>query len=217
MLLCNHRSIALIRGCWTRLSPTPFANGYGADEVTNTKTLVSNGLSNSANLPGQSMNALSYIGDGFQVVDTVSLPIMMIIQGVESMQLVVQTADKIDDEERKAIMLAFISAILFFVPIAGEALGAVAEVGDIAGIIAILGAAGNVALDVYTIVDDPNNAPMAIVDLIMAPLALADVAVIAKAANIRRGMSVKDMAKLGDRVGERMGKLEKVTGTCQKE
>jgi hypothetical protein len=163
------------------------------------------------------MNALSYIGDGFQVVDTVSLPIMMIIQGVESMQLVVQTADKIDDEERKAIMLAFISAILFFVPIAGEALGAVAEVGDIAGIIAILGAAGNVALDVYTIVDDPNNAPMAIVDLIMAPLALADVAVIAKAANIRRGMSVKDMAKLGDRVGERMGKLEKVTGTCQKE
>jgi len=42
--------------------------------------------------------------------------------GVESMSLVIQTADKIEEEERKALILAFIGAILFFVPIAGEVL-----------------------------------------------------------------------------------------------
>lgn len=200
----------------------PYANGYGVDQVTNPKDLVTAGLTNSANLPGQiesvlqSMRALAYPGDGFEIVDAVSLPIMMIVQGVESMQLVVQTADKIEAAERKAIMLAFITAILFFIPIAGEVLGAVAGASEIAGIIALLGAAGNVAFDVYTIVDDPSNAPLAIVDLIFAPLALSDVAIIAKAASIKRGMTAEQMAKLGDRVGERMGKLKKVTGTCVK-
>jgi chitinase len=200
----------------------PFPNGYGAADVTNPKDLAQKGLENAANLPDQinnvvsSMQALAYPDDGFKVVDAVSLPIMMLAQGVESMQLVVNTADKIEEEERKAIILAFIGAILFFVPIAGEVLGAVTEMADISAIIAVLGAAGNAAFDVYTIVDDPKNAPLAIVDLIMAPLALADVAVIAKAAEIRRGMSAEDLAKLGDRVGERMGKVEKVTGVCRK-
>lgn len=188
--------------------------------MTNPKALAKAGLDDSADLPGQiagvvnSMKALAYLGDGFAVVDAVSLPIMMIAQGVESMSVVVQTAEKIEEEERKALILAFISAILFFVPIAGEVIGAVAEVGDIVAIIDVLGAAGNAAMDVYTIVDDPDNAPLAIVDLIMAPLALAQVATVARAAELKRGMSVEDMAKLGDRVGTRMNKVKKVTGKC---
>jgi chitinase len=198
----------------------PFPNGYGAADVTNPEALAKSGLDNSADLPGQisdmiaNMKALSFLGDGFAVVDAVSLPIMMIAQGVESMSIVVQTADKIEEEERKAIILAFISAILFFVPIAGELVGAVAEVADIVAIIDVLGAVGNAAMDIYTVVDDPANAPLAIVDLIMAPLALADVAIVAKAAELKRGMSVEDMAKLGDRVGERMSKVTKGTGKC---
>ena len=79
----------------------------------------------------------------------------------------------------------------------------------------MLGTAGNAAFDVYTIVDDPKNAPLAIVGLIMAPLALADVAVVAKAAQIRRGMSTEDIAKLGDRVAQRMTKLKAITGSCK--
>lgn len=48
----------------------------------------------------------------------------------------------------------------------------------------------------YTIVDDIVNAPLAIVDLIMAPLSLADVAIVARDADLKRGMSVEDRAKL---------------------
>lgn len=200
----------------------PYPNGYSADDVANPKSVAQQGLNNSANLPDQiqdvvnSLKGFAYPGDAYQVIDAVSLPIMMVAHGVESMSQVIQTADKIEEEERKALILAFIGAILFFVPIAGEVLGSVAELADIASIISIVGTIGNAALDVYTIVDDPDNAPLAIVDLIMAPLALADVAVIAKASNIKRGMTAEDLAKLGDRVGERMAKIDKVTGVCRK-
>jgi chitinase len=199
----------------------PFPKNYSAVDVTNPKTLAEKGLSNSGNLPQQiadaiaEMQADAYMYDGFSLVDAVGLPIMMIVQGVESMSMVVQTADKIEEQERKAIILAFVSAILFFTPIAGEVLRTVAEAADIAAIITVLGAAGNAALDVYTIVDDPKNAPLAIVGLIMAPLALADVAVVTKAAQIRRGMSTQDIAKLGERVAQQMTKLRVVTGDCK--
>ncbi|KAK7941466.1 uncharacterized protein PG986_013853 [Apiospora aurea] len=85
-------------------------------------------------------------------------------------------------------MAVIVSAILSFVPIAGEGLGAVTELGDVAAIISIKGAAGNNVFDVYTMVDDGSNAPLAIVDLSMAPLALAAVTPIDKAAQIRREM-----------------------------
>ncbi|KAK8054957.1 glycosyl hydrolase- family 18 [Apiospora rasikravindrae] len=154
----------------------PFPKDYGAEDVTNPKELAQKGLSNSADVPGQladtvaQMRTDTYLGaSGYDVVDAVALPILMIVQGVESMAMVVQMADKIEEEERKALILAFISAILFFVPIAGEVLGTVAELADMAVIISVLGAAGNAAFDVYTIVDDPKNVPLAIVGLIMAP------------------------------------------------
>ena len=111
----------------------PFPKNYSAVDVTNPKTLAQKGLSNSADLPQQIANAISemqadtFMGDGSSLVDAVGLPIMIIVQGVESMSLVVQTADKIEEQERKAIILAFVSAIMFFIPIAGEILGTVAE------------------------------------------------------------------------------------------
>jgi chitinase len=201
--------------------PTP--NGYDASDVTNPKDVVQKALSNSNNLQGQLKDALTqlqndcYQGDPMELVDSISMPVLMIAEAVDSMEQVESIADKIDEEKRKALILAFIGAILFFVPIAGEVLGSVAELADIASIISILGVAGNTALDVYTIVDDPQNAPLAIFSLILEPLALADLAKISKAANIRRGMSDDDIAKLGTKVSERMGTIKKITGTCKKE
>ncbi|KAK6077700.1 hypothetical protein SCUP234_06463 [Seiridium cupressi] len=126
----------------------------------------------------------------------------------------VKTADKIEEEKREAIILAFVNALLLFIPIVGEVANAVAGATDFAAIIAVFGTIGNAALDTYEIVDDKDNAALAIMGLILAPLALADVALIAKAAMIRRGMDATDLAKFGTRVEERMSKLEKVTGVC---
>lgn len=60
--------------------------------------------------------------------------------------------------------------------------------------------------------NDPKNAPLAIAGLIVIPLALADIATVTKAAQIRRKMSDANVAKLGDCVPRRMTKLKAVTG-----
>ncbi|ETS82692.1 hypothetical protein PFICI_04568 [Pestalotiopsis fici W106-1] len=208
--------------CWNQGYEfnVPVPQGYTEDDVTNPKDTVQSGLDAASDLPDQidsiltQLKVLTYLGDPYELIDAISLPILMIASGVESMQEVIKTADKIEEAERKAIILAFISALLLFIPIVGEVASAVAGAADVAAVIAILGTVGNAAFDIYTIVDDKDNAPLAIVDLILAPLALADVAIVAKAATIRRGMDVADIAKLGERVESRMSKLQSVTGVC---
>jgi chitinase len=197
-------------------------SGYSPSDVANPKDLVQKALDNSNSLAKQLSSAATnlrlgcYSGDSFELVDSITVPILMIAEAVDNMAQVESVADHIDEEKRKALILAFIGAILFLIPVAGEVIGSLTELADIASILAILGTVGNAAMDVYTIVDDPENAPLAILGLILAPLALADVVQIAKAAKIRRGMSDADVARLGGKVAARMGTIKKVTGLCHK-
>ena len=55
-------------------------------------------------------------------------------------------------------------------------------VAGIARIAALLGALGDIAMDIYSIVDDPNNAPLAILSFTTCQLAIMDLAQVAKAA-----------------------------------
>lgn len=200
----------------------PQAHGYSADDVADPKDVVQKALDNSDNLQKQLSDTLialsldAYYGDDFELVDSISIPVLMIVNAVEDMSQVEEVADKIDEEKKKALILAFISAILFFVPIAGEVLGSVAELADIASILAIVSAAGDVAMGVYSIVDDPKNPLLGIMSIILAPLALTDLAKISQAAGLRRGMSDADVVKLGGKIGARMGTIKKIIGACHK-
>ena len=199
----------------------PITDNYGPSDVTNPKDLVQKALDNSQSLSDQLASAVlaiqtyTYYGDASDLVDAVSIPVLMVAQAVDSMSNVVTTADKIDEEKKKALILAFLGAILFFVPIAGELLGSVAELADVASVITVLGVAGNAAMDVYTIVDDPKNAPLAIFSLIMEPLALLDIAKVTKMASFRRDMKDDDVAKLGGKIASRMATIKKVCGNCK--
>jgi len=125
-------------------------------------------------------------------------------------------AEKIEAEKRKAMILAFLGALLFFVPIAGQVLGSVVSLAEVGTIVTMVGVAGDVAMGVYTIVDDPKNAPLGIISLVLAPLSLANLPIISRAASIRRGMSDADVVKLGGRIGNRMATIRKITGVCRK-
>ncbi|KAK6542011.1 hypothetical protein TWF694_007782 [Orbilia ellipsospora] len=200
----------------------PQPDGYGAGDVSNPKSVVQDALSKSTTLGPQldaviaSVAIVAYPGDVKELIDAVSLPILTIAAAVESMQQVEDVAEEIEEAKRKALILAFVTAILFFIPIAGVALGTVAGLADIATVVTLLGTVGSVAFDVYTIVDDPENAPLAIFSLILTPLALTDLSVISKAANIRRGMDTAEVAKLGRSVANRMDIVQRIAGMCRK-
>lgn len=60
------------------------------------------------------------MGDGYDLIDALTLPVFMIVEATENMATVDTVADKIDAEKKKAIILAVLGAILFFIPIVGE-------------------------------------------------------------------------------------------------
>ncbi|KAK3330048.1 killer toxin alpha/beta [Apodospora peruviana] len=218
---CNGRHDNCKDEEWDLSFPQP--NGYTKEDVSNPKEVAQKGLENTIDFVPQMEDAIdalavdSYDADPYELVDAVALPIFMIADAVDQMAKVVEVADDIIEKERKAIIFAFLSAILFFIPIAGEILGTVAAMANIGRIIALLGELANVANDIATIVTDPDNAPLAIMSLLTGPLAIADAAKIGKAANIRRGMKGDDVVKLGGKIEGRMKTVAKCTsGKCKK-
>ncbi|CRG90584.1 hypothetical protein PISL3812_07628 [Talaromyces islandicus] len=205
---------------WDMNIPVP--DGYSQDDVLNPKDVISDAHGRIQDLPDQLKEAVSGLqkgGYGYNaddLVDALSLPVFMVSDALEQMQTIVDVADEIDKEKRKAIIFAFLSAILFFVPVAGEIAGSVAALAGIARIISLIGVAGDAAMDIYTVVDDPENAPLAIFNLILAPLALGDIAMVSRAASTRRGMSEDSISKLGGSTRKRMSLIDTAKGTCRK-
>lgn len=200
----------------------PKPHGYEASDVTNPKDVVQRALNNSDNLQQQlndvvtTLKFSAYQADAYELIDAISVPVLLIADAVENMATVDEVAHHIEEEKKKAMILAFISAILFFIPIAGEVVGSVAELSSLASILAVLSAAGDTALGVYTVVDNPKNPLLGIIGIVLAPLALMSVTRISEAANLRRGMSDADILKLGGKVGTRTQTIKKVIGTCHK-
>jgi hypothetical protein len=184
----------------------PYVQNYTESDVVNPKDVVTAANANATDLLGQigdvlgAMRAGLFEGDFTDVVDSISIPIMMINSSIAEMATIEHVADEITKEKRMEIILVFFGAILFLVPIAGELIGSVTELAEIGEIVSAVGAVGNTAFDIYSVASDPHNAPLAIMSAIFEPLALLDIAKVAKAASIRRGMSGADVAKLGKQV-----------------
>lgn len=196
----------------------PYVHNYTESDVINPKDVVTAANANASDLLGQIgdvldfMRAGLYDGDFMDVVDSISIPIMMINSSIAEMATIETVADKITKEKRLEIILSFFGAVLFLVPIAGELLGSVAELAEIGEIVAAVGDVGNVAFDIYSVASDPSNAPLAIMSTIFDSFALLDVAKVTKASSIRRGMSDTDIAKLGDQVKPVLDVINSIKG-----
>jgi hypothetical protein len=197
------------------------AKGYDASDVANPKDTIVSALQRVQDLPGrlstaaQAIRINAAVGEPSDYVDALALPVLMIRQAVESMAKVMAIADKIDDEKRKALIMLFISAFLFLIPIGGEAIGAIAGLSNVGRFIGLAGEAGMVAMDIYSVVEDPANAPFAIFGGILSAGAFRDATQLRGIANVRRGMKDEDLAKLGSGITDGLGKIRKVvTDAC---
>ncbi|KAL7940236.1 glycoside hydrolase family 18 protein [Trichoderma barbatum] len=126
------------------------------------------------------------------LADAASLPALTMAFAVASMEKVAKEADEIKKQEREEMIANFISALLLFIPFAGEAVdGCMVAIRSALKMAEVAGEAG---LLVYSVVQDPDNAFMAV----FSTLAGAGMSRSAwsKAANERRGMKGDDIEKL---------------------
>jgi len=104
----------------------PQPAGYSVSDVANPKDIVVHALENASDLQDQLVEAYKdpkafcYYDDPSELVDAVSLPVLMISDAVDAMQSVEVTADNITAEKRKNIINAILSALLMLLPIGGE-------------------------------------------------------------------------------------------------
>jgi hypothetical protein len=156
-----------------------------------------------------------YASDTGDLVDSLALPVLMVQDAVKQMTDIIDTVNDMEEEKRKNIILAFLSAIFFFLPIAGQIIGTVTALANVARVIATIGVLGDIALEIQSIVADKDNLPLAIFGIVLSPLALMDAARIAKAASVRRDMTPEQVGKLGERVSKPLESISRIKGgTC---
>jgi hypothetical protein len=146
------------------------------------------------------------------LVDAASVPALLTATAVDSMSKVVDAANKITAEERKAMILNFIMAVLLLIP-------GVGEIADEAGmvalrtIISLAGDAGNIALGIFGIVEDPKSAIFALFGFLLGGAGNGKSFI--DAAGARRGFSDKDKTTLAPIKGD-LDKISNVRSLCTK-
>lgn len=186
-------------------------------DVPNPKDMISSAMTNltivSDMLAGAALDsyALSYVGSTADVVTASELPVFMSEFAVDSMQEVADAAEEIEEADKKAMILNFVMAILMIVPAVGEAAGSIG-LTTIGRIITLTGVTGNAAFGVYGVVEDPKSA---IVSLFIALVGLRGELGFSKAAEVRRGMSSKEIAVLGKAFKQKSDLLHSIQKTCK--
>ncbi|KAI0882847.1 putative glycosyl hydrolase, family 18 [Annulohypoxylon maeteangense] len=128
------------------------------------------------------------------LVDATSLPGYSTEEAVASMEKIVEQAGEIEKKQREEFILNFITGLLFWIPIVGEAIGA-AGMTTVRSLLRLIGSTGDAGLAVYDIVNNPENAFMAVFSYLAgAGLGRAG---FRNAANSRRGLSSSEYDSLG--------------------
>ncbi|KAH8429504.1 uncharacterized protein LDX57_007166 [Aspergillus melleus] len=154
--------------------------------------------------------AMLYTGETSDVLTASELPVYMTEFAIKSMEKVVDAAKRVERDEQKQAILGFVMAFLLLVPALGEAAGSFG-LTTVGRILMMTGAAGDAALGVYGVVEDPKSA---VISLFTALIDLKGEAGFEKAAGIRRGMSSKESAALGSLFQEKSKSLQAVQRDC---
>lgn len=91
------------------------------------------------------------------IVEGAEIPIYMLVQGVDAMQKVHDTAKEISEGEKKEMILLSITGILGFIPVAGQEAAALG-LATLGRILKMAGNLGDAAFTLYGVVDSPQSA-----------------------------------------------------------
>ncbi|KAJ4361597.1 hypothetical protein N0V95_001758 [Ascochyta clinopodiicola] len=135
-------------------------------------------------------------GSSLDLVEAFSMPVFMVDQAVQSMSVAKSMGQKEKKEEKIKLIFEILGAVFAFIPFLDEIAPEI-EVVDVimTGVVAVADA-GNVALTIASIVQDPSSAPMEILGLLTggAGRNRDDVASIA---GRKRALKDTDVAKIG--------------------
>ncbi|KAJ3395681.1 hypothetical protein HDU92_005147 [Lobulomyces angularis] len=227
----SSRTVKAQPSCWMVPKPGPecFVVWEGLPglnskfEVPNPKAAIEPMLQNYTNgLTGLDRAEIDMMALG-DVIDASVVGVYMASQSVESMQKISELGEKIEEEQRKEMILSFINFFLMLIPFVGPA--AVAAEGAIMTVIInsirVLGVLTDVGMAVYDLIT--SGSPFAFLfGLIGLFGAFGDAvsmaareANFAKLAGIKRGLKDSELISLGPKPAEMMKKIDGLKLKCK--
>lgn len=147
------------------------------------------------------------------IVDALGMPSLLMSEAVANMKNVVETANKVLEQERKERIAGFITAIFMIIPFVGEAAGALGG-ATMRSIILMAGELGNVGYTIYGLVENPSDALGTIFGFLLGGGVSRQP--FRDAAAARRGFSDADFAKLPPRIKTDLGTISSLRQACLK-
>lgn len=154
-------------------------------------------------------------GSGLDAVQVLAMPVAMVQQAVSSMAQVNSIGQTEEDEKKKELILTILTAVFAIVPFVGDIGAAAAGLTSLARMIALIGEVANDALSMYSIVEDPTSAPMAVFGMLLGASALGrNPDGFATMGGLRRGMGADDIAKMGNVFADQTKVIQKIVKSC---
>lgn len=197
---------------------------YDSLTVEDPSSIITASLPNFKNISTWLDSVVADMGAGYfgandaDALDAFSTTVYTVDAAVAQMQQVAEIGADVEAEEKKAeeegIILAFVSAVLLLIPGLGEELDAILDTTMLARMASLIGDAGDAALTLYSVYEDPSSAPLAVAGYLIGGFLARDESVFAKAASARRAMSAGDVAALGAKAEGNLKKIDNIKQLC---
>ncbi|KAF2261554.1 glycoside hydrolase [Lojkania enalia] len=190
-------------------------------EVPNPKDIVSEALGNTNNLQvnlGARMIDVSmglWLGNNADVVQALSIPVFLVENAIDGMEDAKELGEEADKEEAKNKLLLILSLVFLIVPFLGEAAAVAAGAATMARVIALIGAGANAGLALQEVIENPDMAPFAIMELLTAgrlktPKQFTD------AVKFRNVMKEADIKTLGEKFVKQDALVQTIVKRCSR-
>lgn len=189
--------------------------------IPDPKDIVVNAMGNVGNLDSAltarifDVSTGQWLGSNADVVTALSIPVFMVQNAVEGMESAKELGEEVEKKEAENTLLTVLSLVFFIVPFLGEAVAVAAGMLQLGRIIALAGLAANAGLTIKDVIDNPEMAPLAILELLTGGK-LKSPKEFLSAANFRRAMKGDDIAALGETFVKQDAMIQKIVKACAK-
>ncbi|RGP69672.1 killer toxin subunits alpha beta [Fusarium sporotrichioides] len=172
---CDTNSLCITKNLYYHGYPTPIESGK--INVPDPKEIITLARSNMENITDSFDDVYMAIGledwqGGYDhAVEIMAVPVFMLEDAVTSMAGVKEIGKDWKEAQEKELMFKIIEGVLFLLGFLGPIAGTMGRVGAAIGRLAsLIEGAGATGLAIYSIVEDPASAPLAIFGLLLGEL-----------------------------------------------
>ncbi|KAH7179066.1 uncharacterized protein B0J16DRAFT_273248 [Fusarium flagelliforme] len=210
----------LMRNNWPRR-----IRDKGKIEIDNPKEILDEAMPSTDDLVDLAMESLVEMqlgvlqADPADVVTSFSMPIFMMQDASKSISEIKKIGKEMKETHTRNLVLDILSIVFAVIPFAGLVTSTLGVATRLASVALIVGEAGNAAISIVEIVDNPESAPFAILGMLIGAGGIkggmAPRTAFKRAADARRALTSKEMKAFSPEYRDKDALLQGIVNSCK--